>query len=156
MERKDESALLESIHKIAESLDNGPIKQVPIAKYAAQTPWNPTGDKRRPTLRRTVYMSGSRLREQLLSNEEIRLLNQIKPGKYNDRRWLVIETDGGDAEGGAITILIPNRTPEDRVRLKGEAHSLTALLTKIIEEQQANDPAVTRKAAPAPVEATAE
>jgi len=135
----DNRTLIESIAKIANTLADGPTRQIPLAKYKPVTPWNPTGEKNRPKLKRTVFMGGSRLRESFLSSEEIELLNQIKPGKYNGRRWTIVETDG-DTEGGTITILVPNKTPEDRVRLKGEVRDLTELCKKIIAEQNANDP----------------
>jgi len=144
VDKQQETSLLESIATMAKALsveaDVAPIKQVPLAKYKAQTPWNPEGKPEhvRPKLRRTVYLSNRRLSESFLSDEEITLLNRIKAGKYNERRWVVVETDG-EADGSAISIIIPNKTPEDRMRLKGEAPDIATVLRRIIAEQEANE-----------------
>lgn len=130
----DLSTLVQSIAKMANQTENGPVRQVSVAKAKYCTPWNPTGEKKRPKLKRPTYMSGARLREIMLSSADITLLNQLKAGKYNQKRWVVTERDGG-AEGSAIDVMIPNKTMEDRIRLKGEAFNLNMLLTKIVAEQ---------------------
>jgi hypothetical protein len=146
-EKSAERTLLESLVKIAGSLDNGPVRQIPLSKFKPETPWNPTGEPYRESLKRTVYMSGARLREPFLSQEEISLLNKIHAGLYNGGRWVVIERNGSGGEGGAVDIIVRNKTQEDRIRLMGEAPDLTTLLKKIIAEYESNNEAPKSKRA---------
>lgn len=136
----------DAMTKIANASENGPLRQVPISKAKIKTPWNPEGKKNRPELRRPTYLTGARLREILLSEDEINLLNQVKPGKYHGKRWLVTERDG-DKEGSAVDIYLPNKTQEDRLALKGDARDLKHVLEQIIAEQNARETQSTRAAA---------
>lgn len=141
--------LLESIASMAKSQqefnEGGPIRQIPISKTKIQTPWHPTGEKKRPRLRRVTWLNGYRLREIMLSDKEITLLNQLRAGRYNGNRWTVIESagatinngdEGQDATNGEVSLYVPNKTQADRIRLKGEARDLEALLSKILDEQK--------------------
>jgi len=141
-------SLIESIAQMArnqqEANEAGPIKQIPISKTKIQTPWNPSGNKKRPVLRRVTWLNGYRLREIMLSDREIELLNQLRSGRYNNNRWTVIEAagstitegDGPDAKNGEVSVFVPNKTQADRLRLKGEAPDLETLLMKMIDEQK--------------------
>lgn len=135
-----EEMLVGVLGKLAERQDEGPIKQIPIAKAKYRTPWNPTGAKRKFKLKRATFLNGFRLRENRLHDETIQLLNQLKAGKYQNRKWVVVEADGDqDNEGmnSTVSIWIPNKTVGDRLKLAelGGQRGLPALLELIIAEQ---------------------
>src|SRR5690606_13275297 len=68
--------------------DQGRRKQVPVHQYTPQTPWNPSGTKRRVKLKHpAVFQNGARLNPMMLSDEEIELLNRLRPGVYNRKKW---------------------------------------------------------------------
>lgn len=112
--------------------DAGPIRQMPLAKVRITPPWHPSGDPNRPELARATYLNGHRMREAMLSNAEIELFNQLKPGKYHGRRWTVISKD--DSEGAAIYVYLPNKEQSDRLALKEAGKNLEALLRLMVEE----------------------
>jgi hypothetical protein len=140
--------MAQAIMKIAESSERGPIKQIPLAKAVIRTAVNPEGkkDHRRPKLKRATYLNGYRLREALLKEEEIKLLNTVKAGRYHNKKWSVREVEAGDDESGSsINIYVPNKTQGDRLLLAQAAvhptdpkrNGLIAVLDKIIAEQTA-------------------
>ncbi len=108
---------------------------MPLSKAIIRTPWNPTGAKKRPNLARPTYLSGARLKEITLSTEEITLLNQLKPGKYHGKKWVVVERDG-DKDGSAIDVLVPNRTPEQKLEHQAAVKDLADMLRQIVAEQE--------------------
>ncbi len=113
--------------------DDGPIRQVSVHKAKYRTPWHPSGDPNRPKLTRKMRLNGVQLRDRMLSNKEIDLLNQVKPGKYHNKRWFVMETDG-DEDGSKVDIFLPNKTQQDRLALAGDARNLEEVLTIIVNE----------------------
>lgn len=126
------------LSRLAGKAEAGPTPQIPFSKAKFCTPWNPTGKKYRVGLTRDTWMNGHQLREGRLSEEEITLLNQLKPGKYHNKQWTVIETDEGDGKH-SIEIIIPNKTQEQRMALT-IAHGgrgLVGICEKIIAEQNA-------------------
>lgn len=137
--------MAQAMLKLAEASENGPIKQIPLAKAKIRTPWNPEGlrDEERPELAMTTYLNGFRLRESLLSSLEIELLNKVRNGKYNRKRWTVIVKQGEEeGSGGEKIIYIPNKSQGDRIKLAQDAvhptdpkkNGLVAILEKMIEE----------------------
>lgn len=141
----DLATLVQSISKIAENADRGPIKQIPIAKTKFRTPWNPKGDKVRTKLTRSTYMNGFRLHESKLKLEEIQLLNKLKPGRYGPAQKIVVVEKAGEGDGrGELQLWVPNKTQGDRTALakfvanedENRAGLLT-LLDKILKEQNA-------------------
>ena len=127
------SRLVEAIEKLADAQTTGPIKQIPISKAIIRTPWNPSGSRLRPKLSRHTFMNGFRMHEQTMKNDAIRLFNQLKPGKYNKGRWVVIAAD--EQEGTTINLYVQNKSFADRIQLKSDARNLVELLTKIVQEQ---------------------
>lgn len=101
---------------LAASQESAPIRQIPLARAKVRTPWNPTGDKKRPKLSRVTRLNGFRLKESRLSNDEIRGFNALQPGKYNGRKWIV--TSSQDEEGSAIDIYLPNKTAAHRIEFR--------------------------------------
>lgn len=128
----------QAIQKLLERNEQhtGPTPQVPFAKFKQKTPWNPTGAKYKP-LTRPTFLNGHRLKEKTLSQEEIDLLNQVKPGIYNGRKWTVIEQSTNENGAGAIKIYFPNKTPEQRMALMEDGRTLVELLQKLLREQNA-------------------
>ena len=112
----------------------GPIKQVPISRYLAKTPWNPTGSKQRPKLRATFLQNGYEIREAFVTDEQIHLLNQIKPGRYINRKVEVVERN--EHGNHSIELRYNNKSIEDRMELKTEARNLTEMLQRIVNEQK--------------------
>jgi hypothetical protein len=139
VDKQAEQSLIESIAKMAATLaadaETGPIKQIPQAKYKPVTPFNPKGlqEHERPSLKRKSYMGGFKLKEHNMTDNEIRLFNRLKGGRYHDNRWTVIETDD------SVTLMFPSKTPEDKMQLSKEVRNLEDLLQKILDE--ANPPA---------------
>lgn len=89
------------------------IPQIHISRIKRRSPWNPSGDRKRPKLTRVTWLNGNRLRESRLSNDEIRGFNALVPGKYNGKKWFVSTRE--DEEGSAIDVYFPNKTPAHRI-----------------------------------------
>jgi hypothetical protein len=136
MQAQQMGALTEILGRLVTRTEAGPIPQVPLARAKIATPWNPKGDRVRPTLSRPTYLNGHRLREITLSNEEITLLNQLTPGRYRNRKWLVVDTDT-DGQGSAVQVYLPNKTEADRLEMKSVAKDLADALRLIVAEAEA-------------------
>lgn len=95
--------------------------------------YNPTGGPKKPLARRTIFC-GAEQNAKFLKPEEIELFNKIKPGRYNGRRWEVIEQVLDNNET-TIEVRIPVREVQDRMELAQTAPSLVAILKLIIAEQ---------------------
>ncbi len=111
------ASLVQSISKIAEQSDRGPIKSIPIAKSKQRTPWNPTGKKVRLKLTRPTYMNGHRLHETRMGELEIQLFNQVKPGRYGENGRITVIEKGGDEGSRELQVWIPNKTVPDRLAM---------------------------------------
>jgi hypothetical protein len=132
MDRSQELALIESIAKIANTMDEDRIAQVPVHKAKIRTAFNPTGEKTRPRLKRPVWFNGAPINPVFLTNEEIELCNQLTPGRYNERQWAVIEhTDNPDKP---IEVRVQDAAVEDRMTLYKNAPSFAALCKAILDE----------------------
>ena len=131
-------AILKALQNLSErpAAQSGPTPQVPFAKYKHKTPWNPSGEKYRRPLAKTVYLNGHRLRERMLSQDEIDRLNAVKPGVYNNGKWSVVEKAREDGRP-EVFIHWPNKTVEQRMDLLGHGTTLCELLDKILAEQTA-------------------
>jgi hypothetical protein len=136
-EKSDFHALVEVL---AEDVrDRKASKQVPIGKAKIRTPWNPSGNPRKVKLKfKQLYQNGSRVNPDMMSEEEISLVNQLKPGRYNKRKWEVVKR-----RDKSIDIRVPNKTLQQRMTLKGEAKDFAAIVQKILLEQEEQ---ATRKA----------
>jgi len=107
---------------------------VPFHKIKHDTPWNPTGKRERVKLRRPTFISGYPVNPMMHTEEEITLLNEVKPGRYNNRRWEVTRFDDG-----SIDIRYPNRTFEQRMEMALKAPSISELCKQIIAEREQQD-----------------
>ena len=98
----------------------------------AKTPWTPPEGTPRSQFKRKSYHHGRAILESRVSNEEIDLMNKLKPGRYLSN--LVTVTRRKDK---GIDIDYRIRTNSDRLKLVN-AHgiiSFTDLLSKVIAEQ---------------------
>lgn len=121
---------------IAARTEQGPTPQQPFGQAKFQTPWNPEGKKYTP-LRRPTRFNGHRIREDTSTQEEIDLLNVLKPGKYHNGEWVVVEENGG-TEGASINIWISNKTMQQRMAttVAAEGKGLAGILRKMVDEGQ--------------------
>lgn len=130
----------------AERLESQAPVKVPNHLAIIRTPWNPDGKKAgRAKLKRPTFQNGTQLSEKTLTEAEIELFNQLRPGRYGtDRKYVVIVRPGDRA----VTLRYNNKSIEDRMAMlsdcKGEG--VTGLLKLIIAE------AADRKANPAKYE----
>lgn len=130
----DDVTMKELLKKLVDVQLAQPIPQKSMAQAIYRTPFNPTGKKRRPKLSRKTLMNGHPLSEAFLTDREILLLNQLKAGKYQNRRWTVTELDG---EGtSTVQLFIPNKTQADRIEMAQKGKTLADLLDLIIAEQK--------------------
>jgi hypothetical protein len=116
--------------------ETAPVKQVHVSQYRGKTPWNPTGKKahERPKLRGEFYQNGQRMFEDRLTEQEIGLLNKIRPGRYVNRKVEVIERQSNGEI--AVEIRYSNATPDLRSELKNECRNLVEMLERIIAENK--------------------
>ena len=98
--------------------------------------FNPSGKPRPEYLKyESVYQNDRKINGDFLTNDEISLLNKIKPGRYNDRKWEVIVRDEGQEK--TLEMRYSNKSQDDKIDLAQKAPSLTAMLNLIIAEQEA-------------------
>ena len=130
--------MIDILEKLSDRNEAGPTPQIPFAQAKFCTPWNPSGKPYRDTLQRKTFVNDFQIREITHSEEEIRLLNQVRPGRYNNRKWLVREEDSGEV-GHSIHLYFPNRTQAQRIELTAEhkGRGLVGLLERIVAEQNA-------------------
>jgi hypothetical protein len=134
--------MVEVLEGLARKNATGPIPQIPINQYKAQTPWNPTGARKRATFNQPSYLNGHRLSNIMHSDEEITKFNQLKPGKYYNRKIVVWQADTSDGDN-ALHLQFSNKTSEQKfemAQLTGQ-RGLAAILDVILAEQAAVVPA---------------
>lgn len=97
------------------------------------TPWSPKDGSRKPKLKRNMYQHGLKLDEDLLSAEEIRLMNDLRPGVY--LAGIVRVTRRKDR---GIDISYPVKTASQRLKLVNQfgVRHLQDLLALCIEESK--------------------
>lgn len=114
--------------------ETAPIKQIHISRYKAQTPFNPTGNKQRPKLNGKYWQNGYPLRPQHMTDEEITLANQIRPGRYFDRIVEVVERhENGERE---VEIRYSNATVEQKMNNKNQFRNFKELCEGILTESK--------------------
>ena len=89
-----------------------PKEKKTISNRAVNTPWTPKDGSAKIKLKRKMYHHGLKLDEKRLSNEEVDLLNKIKPGTYCDG-WVKVyrRKDRG------LDIDYPVKTASQRLKL---------------------------------------
>jgi len=105
--------LVDVLKRLTTIQERQPIPQETVAQATFVTPWNPTGKKTRPRLRRRVFLNGHPLSDTRLTEDEVTLLNSLKHGRYHNRQWLVLERD---EEGtSSLHVFFPNKTEAQRI-----------------------------------------
>lgn len=118
----------------------GPIKQISRGAYKAITPWNPTGakDRSRVKFARAYWQNGALIQRWQVTDEQVQQLNQLRPGRYLDRRVEVIErASDNNGDPAAVEIRYDNATAEQRFENKNVFLNFGDLLRKIVAEQGA-------------------
>lgn len=131
---EDLKSLVKSVGQLAET-QAGTFRKIRVHEAKFPTPWNPSGERRTLKLKpASVSQNGGRINPVMLSDEEITLINQLKPGLYNKKKWRVVRR-----RDKSIDIQYPNASLEARFELKGEAGNFAGMLKRIVLEQEAQE-----------------
>lgn len=119
---------------IAEGIASQNPKKLTFGQYQARE------NRGRVKLRLKAYQNGIPIDESVLSNEEIKLFNQIdRSGRYIDRRVEVLYND--DMGEKSVDIRYKNKTADDRFEFRGFVRNIADLLKQVIEANKADDDA---------------
>lgn len=135
-EEKTNSAIAEAHQQLAKALVEAiretqpPVKKTPITR-TKRTPWSPTDGKPKLKLKRKMFHHSLEL-DTKISNEEIDLLNKIRPGVYCDGWVKVIRR-----KDKGLDIDYPIRTSSQRLKLVNQfgIRDFKELLERIVSEQ---------------------
>lgn len=120
--------LTQAVTVMAESQ---PVKRVPFAKRKIRSPFNPTGNRKRKLTRR-CYQNGYPMLVTRLHDEEIALLNQVRPGLYINNLVRVTETqNGGNID---LHIIYKNKGIDQQLANQQHWRDLRDLLRLCVEE----------------------
>lgn len=112
--------------------DSGPIKKVPFSKFKTKSPFNPTGNKKRKLTRR-VYQNHYRVDVKKLHDEEIALLNILKPGRYLNGVLTVREIQNGQETD--LHLLYDNKSTDQKFTVMREFRGhFTEMLKRCVNE----------------------
>jgi hypothetical protein len=129
--RSDIVSIVQTMQKMV------PPRKVTYAEYKPRTPFNPSGNRNRRAPSRVVYQNGGRVNPRMLFDEEIKLLDQLRPGRYLDKLVTVREVEGTEGAPNELHIEYAYRTPDQRLALATRVRSLVAMLRQIVNEQEA-------------------
>lgn len=111
----------------------------PVAKKTSfnrkvDTPWTPKDGSKRLKLKRKMYQHGILINEDSVSNEEIDVLNKVRPGLYMDGNVAVTRR-----KDRGVNITYQCKTAAQRLRLVNQygIRNLTELCGRIIAEAEA-------------------
>lgn len=110
-----------------------PVEKKNAFNRKVMTPWTPKDGSKKIKLKRSFYQHGILVDPSILSNEEIALINKLKPGLFlNGHVRVNRRKDRG------IDIDYPVRTAAVRLKLINQfgVRNLTDLLTLCIEESK--------------------
>lgn len=107
-----------------------PEKKNPFNRKV-NTPWSPKNGEPRVKMKRKYYQHGITIGE-TVTNEDIELLNRVRPGRYCDG-WVHVEL----RKDRGINITYPVRTSSQRLKLVNQygVRSFTELLQRVIDEK---------------------
>lgn len=124
-----DSALIETLKSIM------PLQQVPFARFKTRSSFNPSGKRR--LMKRICYQNGYRCNVKTLFDEEISLIERLKPGRYIQNLVTVTLERSGDSDEDKVHIHYSNRTPDQRMTFKNHVRSFVSLLRKCVNEAEA-------------------
>jgi hypothetical protein len=142
---KDTNALIvEAIGRLAESqaklAENQPRRKKAFHEIVHDTPWWDGKSPRSVLTVEPFYQNGNPVNPDVLSNDEIDLINQLEVGVYGKTK------DGKNVfrvtkmPGGATGLWYDNKSLKQRfaiARMAGEDTGLVGILRKILTEQEA-------------------
>jgi hypothetical protein len=110
-----------------------PLEKKTVSTRKKGTPWTPKDGSPKLKFKRAMYHHGIPIPNEIVSNEEIELLNKIKPGHYLEGFVKVsLRKDRG------IDLDYPVKTNSQRLRLSNQfgITTFTGLLKRIVDENQ--------------------
>lgn len=128
---RDEAMIrvMESMEKIVARQES--TRQIPYNEVKPVSSFNPTGDRNHPQFSRPTHMDGILLNSLMHTAEEIKLFNQLKPGRYWERR---IEVRRGSS--GEIDLVRLGGRMDQRYERAGRFPTLVSMLEFIIAERK--------------------
>lgn len=143
-EKKSEESPKSSMTELIEAFTGAieltrPMQKKNILNRKKAGPWTPKDGSAKLKLRRTHYQHAIKMNEDQLFNEEIALLNKVRPGAYCDGNVkIILRKDRG------IDIDYPVKTASQRLRLVNTygITNLASLLQRCIDEAAKPTPKV--------------
>jgi hypothetical protein len=109
-------------------------KKVSPAEYAKRVSKRRPNGNRGPKLKNDYYQNGYKIDTGVISDDEIKLLNQIhRPGRYIERRVEVVARYEGSEQ--YIDIRYPNGSIDQQLENKSHWRNFADLLRQIVTEQ---------------------
>lgn len=124
---------------IADAIRDSAPKRVTVGQYDPQSPFHPD-KKTQAKLKVTCVKNGMVLNHATLHDAEVRLINQLKSGRYINRLVEVILRPAEPGEMPVVEIRYKWATMNDRLAVRAHWSSFKDLLEKIIAEQSAGAP----------------
>lgn len=132
------------LRELTETIQNdGFVKQIPFSKATFNSSFNPTGSKNRPKLVRKVYLNHIQADPNRMTDEEIRLCNELLPGRFFDNIVEVKETN----HNGSLVLEVnySNKTVEQRMDFMTKVgRSFAEVCQNLIAEAKRPQPAARR------------
>lgn len=122
--------LVKSVKSLAEAQES--TRQKTVLEITENSPFNNPGNPRTAKLKGKFFQNGTQINPAFLTQQETVLLNQLKTGSYNHKKWQVTRR-----RDKSIDLRYPNKTIEQRMENKGLARNLEEMLKLIITEQEA-------------------
>lgn len=121
--------------KIAESMsgfmqNQERTKQKSYLDILPDSPFNPEGKRSRTPLRGSIFQHGMMVNPMMLTEEEIVLANQLKPGRYVNRTVEVSRTSNGD-----LNITWPNKRIDQRMEFNSKFPNFPTLCRVLVAER---------------------
>lgn len=116
---------------LAKAIETSRPARITIANRKRNTPWTPKDGVPKLRLKRPLYQHGMEVLEDRLTNEQIELANQLRPGLYCDNYIKVIRR-----RDKAIDITYPVKTSPQRLKLVTDygIRNFTELLSTCVTE----------------------
>jgi len=97
------------------------------------TPWSPKDGSAKVKLRRKVYQHGMPVENDMTTNEDLELMNRLKPGLFMDGHVKVLRR-----KDRGLSIEYPIRTAAQRLKIASNfgITSFTKLLERLVEEAE--------------------
>lgn len=122
--------LVRSVKGVVEA--QNATRQKTVAEITEDSPFNNPSNPRTAKLKGKFYQNGIMINPAFLTQQETELLNQLKTGQYNHKKWSVTRR-----RDGSLELRYPNKTIEQRMEHKNIARNLKEMLELILTEQEA-------------------